>query len=86
LGDETVPTQDESDTGYLSYMLRMWLRRDSKGEQVWCASLQEPGTRNTENFGDIGAMFSFLNGRLGAELHAVAAQEEQEGEEAHHDE
>ena len=33
--------------GYLSYMLRMWLRRDSNGEPVWSASLQEPGSHRT---------------------------------------
>jgi hypothetical protein len=52
----------------------MWLRRDSKGERVWSASLQEPGSRNTENFGDIDAMFSFLQSRLDAEIHEGTEQ------------
>jgi len=59
-----VPSQEESDTDYVSYMLRMWSRWDSKGKHVWCASLQEPGSRHTESFGDVDAMFSFLQSRI----------------------
>lgn len=65
---------DESDTCYLSYMLRMWLRRDSKGELVWSASLEAPGSRQTESFGDIGAMFSFLQSRMDTETLGATTQ------------
>lgn len=65
---------EESDTGYLSYMLRMWLKRDREGERAWCASLQEPGSRHIENFGDISLMFSFLQDRLDAEMRGRAGQ------------
>jgi hypothetical protein len=61
--------QQESDTGYLSYMLRMWSKRDSNGKQVWCASLEEPGSRHTERFEDANAMFAFLHMKLGIEQH-----------------
>jgi len=59
--------QQETDTGYLSYMLRMWSKRDGNGKQVWCASLEEPGSRHTERFEDANAMFAFLQGKLGIE-------------------
>jgi hypothetical protein len=69
---------DESDTGYLSFMLRMWLRRDSKGERVWCASLQEPGSRHTENFGDMASLFAFIESRLDAQAHGQSGQNGQD--------
>jgi hypothetical protein len=53
----------------------MWLRRDSKGERVWSASLQEPGTRHTETFGDIDAMFVYLQNRLDTEMLGTAPQD-----------
>lgn len=71
--------QDDSDMGYLSYMLRMWLRRDSNGDPVWSASLQEPGSHRTESFGDISAMFSFLQSRLDGERLEGTTQQEQGG-------
>jgi len=74
-----VQPQEESDTDYLSYMLRMWRRRDSNGEKVWCASLEEPGSRHTESFGDIHTLFSFLQSRLDIEIRPETAQQEQEG-------
>ena len=70
--------QEDSDIGYLSYMLRMWLKRDGEGNQVWCASLEEPGSRHTESFGDVSAMFSFLQSRLDIEIHDAAGQQEQQ--------
>jgi hypothetical protein len=69
---------EESDTGYLSYMLRMWLRRDSNGERAWCASLQEPGSRQTENFGDISSLFAFIESRLDAQAHGQLGQKGQD--------
>ena len=56
----------KSDSGYIAYLLRMWLRRDSDGRLVWFATLEEPGTRHTESFGDIGGMFLFLQTRMDA--------------------
>jgi hypothetical protein len=72
-----VHPQEEFDSGYLSYMLRMWRRRDSNGERVWCASLEEPGSRHTESFGEIGALFAFLQRRLGLEIDAEKARNEE---------
>lgn len=68
-------SQEDSDTRYLSYMLRMWLRRNSHGEPVWSASLEEPGSRHTENFGEIGEMFSFLQVRLYGEMQEGTTQQ-----------
>jgi len=59
--------QQESDTGYVSYMLRMWSKRDGNGKQMWCASLEEPGSRHTERFEDANAMFAYLRRKLGTE-------------------
>ena len=73
--------QKKTDTGYLSYMLRMWRKRDGNGKAVWCASLQEPGSRHTESFEDTNAMFTFLQGKLGIENEQSGelAQQEQLG-------
>jgi len=57
----------------------MWLKRDGNGELVWCASLEEPGSRHTESFGDIGAMFSFIQSRLEIEMNSEATQQDQQG-------
>ena len=60
-------SHEDPDSGYLSYMLRMWRIRDCNGKAVWCASLEEPGSHHTENFGDADAMFAFLQSQLGIE-------------------
>jgi hypothetical protein len=75
-GDDIVHPLEESDTGYLSYMLRMWLRRDSNGERVWCASLQEPGSHQVESFEDISAMFAFIESRLEAQAYGYSTQKD----------
>ena len=62
--------KDKSDAGYVSYMLRVWSKRDGQGRQVWCASLQEPGSFRTENFEDTEAMFAYLQRKLGIEVPA----------------
>ena len=59
--------ESDTETGYVSYMLRMWSKRDGKGKQVWCASLEEPGSRITESFEDTNAMFAYLLTKLGIE-------------------
>jgi hypothetical protein len=74
--------QKQSNSGYLSYMLRMWRKRDGNGKAVWCASLEEPGSRHTEIFEDTNAMFAFLQSQLGTEHdkpgeHAQGEQEAQ---------
>ena len=76
-------SQEDLDPNYLSYMLRMWRARDSNGRQVWCASLEEPGSHHTESFGDTEAMFTFLQGRLGnaAEVDRRPYQHNQNDEE-----
>lgn len=60
--------QEESDQSYRSYMLRMWLRRDSKGELAWRATLQDPGSRHIHTFADIPTMYSFLQNTLEMDL------------------
>ena len=71
-------SQEDHETRYLSYMLRMWRKRDGNGKPVWCASLEEPGSRHIESFGDVGALFMFLQSRLGIEKHGDHAQQEQQ--------
>jgi hypothetical protein len=56
---------NKTDTEYMSYMLRMWRKRDGNGKQMWCASLEEPGSRHAESFEDANAMFAFLLRKLG---------------------
>jgi hypothetical protein len=73
-------TQERPDADYLSYMLRMWRKRDGNGKQVWCASLQEPGSRCTENFEDAKAMFAFLLSKLDTGQPDEHAQQEQQAE------
>lgn len=46
-------------------MLRLWRKKDGNGKTVWCASLQESGSRNTESFGEMSALFAFLQNRVG---------------------
>ncbi len=58
-------SQEDLNTRYLSYMLRIWRKRDGGGKPVWCASLEEPGSRHTESFGDVSALFSYLQLQLG---------------------
>src|SRR5689334_9878978 len=64
-GSPSMKAHDARDTGYLSYLLRLWRRRDGSGQVVWCASLEEPGSHHTESFGDPDALFTFLQSRLG---------------------
>jgi hypothetical protein len=71
--------QEDPETLYLSYMLRMWRSRDSNGQQVWCASLEEPGSRHIESFGNADSLFAFLQSQLGSEKHGELAQQEQQG-------
>ena len=75
-------SQKKSETGYLSYMLRMWRKRDSNGKAVWCASLEEPGSRHTESFEDTSVMFAFLQSKLGFEHDEPGeyAQQEQQAQ------
>ena len=62
-----MKSRNGPETRYLSYMLRLWRKRDGNGKPVWCASLEEPGTCRTESFGDADAMFRFLQTKLGIE-------------------
>lgn len=64
----------DGDTRYLSYMLRMWCTRDSKGQPLWRASLEEPGSHQTASFGDVRSMVAFLQSRLGVEQNREPAQ------------
>jgi hypothetical protein len=72
----TMHAHDDRDPGYLSYMLRMWRTRDGQGQPVWCASLEEPGSHETARFGDMPAMFAFLQHQLGLAPPGEWAREE----------
>ena len=67
--------QQDGDTRYLSYMLRLWRTRDSQGQPLWCGSLEEPYSHQTARFGDVCAMFAFLQSRLGIEQNREPAPE-----------
>jgi hypothetical protein len=69
--------REDSDTRQLSYMLRLWRRRNAQGELGWCASLEEPGSHHTERFAEIGALFAFLRHRLDTEGPHPPAPDEQ---------
>jgi hypothetical protein len=67
---------DDRDPRYRSYMLRMWRTRDGQGQPVWCASLEAPGGHETRRFGDMQAMFAFLQRQLGLAPPGGCAREE----------
>ena len=71
-------SQEDPETRYLSYMLRLWRTRDRDGEAVWRASLEEPVSRHTESFADADALFTFLQSQLGIEKSGDHAQHEQQ--------
>ncbi len=60
-----MKAHDDRDLHYQSYMLRLWSKRDSTGQPVWCASLEAPGSHETASFGDMCSMFAFLQRQLG---------------------
>ena len=66
---------------YLSYLLRLWRKRDDQGQPVWCASLEEPGSHQTVRFRDLPALYAFLQTRLGSATPEGQAQEEQQAPE-----
>ena len=70
-------SQSKPGSDYLSYMLRLWHKRDSNGKQVWCASLEEPGSHLIERFEDSSALFAYLQSKLGIEEPNESAQREQ---------
>ena len=47
-------------TEYLSYLLRLWRSR-SGGRWVWHASLESPHTAERQVFGDLEALYAFLD-------------------------
>lgn len=65
-------SQKDVNSGYLAYLLRMWRKKDGSGKPIWCASLQEPGSGNIETFGEMSALFAFLQGRTGIEIPGFA--------------
>jgi hypothetical protein len=71
-----VHLQDDSDSGYLSNMLRRGSRGMAKvvtyGAHDWKSRY-----RHTKSFGDVSMMFSFLQSRLDAEVPGAAGQQEQ---------
>jgi hypothetical protein len=44
---------------YLSYLLRLWQTGDGE-EQVWRASLQEPGSEERHGFASLQELLDFL--------------------------
>ena len=49
-------------SGYLSYMLRLWQTRDGE-KRVWRASLEIPGTGERRGFASLKELFDFLEAR-----------------------
>jgi hypothetical protein len=45
--------------GYCSFLLRMWQTSDGEG-LTWCASLEQPGTRERRGFATLDQLFDFL--------------------------
>ena len=70
---------DDSEPRYLSYLLRLWRKRDDQGQPVWCASLEEPGSHQTVRFRDLPALFAFLRTQLGSVTPGGPANEEHQG-------
>ena len=68
---------NDSEPRYLSYLLRLWRKRDDQGQPVWCASLEEPGSHQTLRFRDLPALFAFLQTQLGNATPGGLVQEEQ---------
>jgi hypothetical protein len=56
-------------------MLRLWRKTDNQGQQVWCASLETPGSHQTVRFGDLPALFAFLQTQLGSSTPGEPASE-----------
>jgi hypothetical protein len=56
---------------YLAYMLRLWEVR-AGSEQVWRASLESPHTGERHGFGDLQALFAFLEEKTGCPIRREA--------------
>lgn len=69
-------SKEDLNSGYLAYMLRMWRKKDGSGKPVWCASLQEPGSKNIDSFADMSALFAFLQGRTGVDTPSAHSVDE----------
>lgn len=68
-----IPNDDEP--RYLSYLLRLWRKTNNQGRQVWCASLEAPGSHRTVRFGDLPALFAFLQIEAGSATPGEPASE-----------
>jgi hypothetical protein len=80
--ETTLPDSPEDrEPLYLSYLLRLWRKRDDQGRSVWCASLEEPGSHQTVRFRDVPALFDFLRTQLGSATRGGPANDEQVREE-----
>ena len=44
---------------YLAYLLRLW-QVDDRGEMIWRASVEVPGTGERRGFVSLSALFEFL--------------------------
>ena len=69
---------DDGEPRYLSYLLRLWRKRDDQGQPVWCASLEEPGSHQKVRFRDLPTLFAFLQTQLGGAAPGGLAQEDQQ--------
>jgi hypothetical protein len=56
----------EEQAKYKSYLLRLW-QTDSKGQQVWQASLEHPGSGERRGFANLEALFEFLKAQTSPE-------------------
>ena len=74
-------SRDDREPLYLSYLLRLWRKRDDQGRPVWCASLEEPGSHQTVRFRDVRALFAFLRTQLRSATPGGPANDEQVREE-----
>jgi hypothetical protein len=77
LYDERMPTTEESNAHYASYMLR--LRLMGQGNQtLWVASIENTATGLQRSFPGIEALVAFLRAEFGA-YSSVARDEPQNG-------
>lgn len=59
-----TPNETVEDTGYRSYLLRLW--REDGGQQFWRASLQSTETGERRGFASLDALFGFLREQVGS--------------------
>lgn len=73
--DSSAPFKHEA---YVAYMLRFWQAGSRDGTPVWRASLENPHTGERLAFGDVNALFDFLNDFMASVTAAQGAPETSE--------